>query len=751
MANVMEVVVKGVDQLSPVMDKIDSKVQSTGKTIQEKWAGAGKTMQVAGVAAVALGAGIEMLARSSAPLTETTRRLADYLDIDSKAMRQLVIDTSNVTFPLKEVLAIMETGTRLGIESADSLKKYAQFWDMVGDATGESAPVLAEAGVSLKALGIAAGEEGKALAAFGFIQRNTTMDVGDFINSVGRLAPEMRELKMGVNEAAVVLGIMQKEFGMTSRVAMQEFRTAVTSADGDINKLKETLGITSEMWDTYSQKVAESSDIIAENAKRNNELYTPMQKIQHAIDELKYKMGDFIAGAANYAPLLTGMGSAMTIIGTIMKSNFLPQIIAATTKVWAFTASILANPLTWWVIGITAVIAAIVLLWKNWSQITEWISRKIDWIVDKFAWLGDKVKWVAEKLHLYKEKTEEIIDSTDDLKDSTDKTGGAIDDLATTEEGATTTTKNLATETDGLTTSLDGVATGAEEAKGKLNEWGQVIETFEEWVIRLGEESKVMAEKSAKAFEDYSNAMGPVKDRIDELTLSEGEYALKTINIVDALKEKRKELEENVKAAGLSAEEEKKAMEEIAEWYNLEIDEIVKKLKEKRDALIESAKQAGKSASEEKAEIASVTAAYNAQINTLGALASVKAKAATKAAATIYKVVDSEGNTIALRSQNQLSAAEKKEGIKLVAMHSGGMVRTVIPGGEGLALLKDREVVSKPGEAPGNNQINLNINEGAFNITTNKLDENAIKKAGKWLFDEFYSQCRANNIVLQRG
>ena len=640
----MEVVVKGVDQLTPVMDKIDSKVQSTGKTMQEKWAGAGKTMQVAGVAAVALGAGIEMLARANAPLLESTRRLADYLDLDSKAMQQLVIETSNVTFPLEEVLAIMETGTMLGLEGAESLKKYAQFWDMVGDATGESAPALAEAGVSLKALGIAAGEEGKALAAFGFIQRNTTMDIGEFINSVGRLAPEMKELKMGVNEAAVVLGIMQKEFGMTSRVAMQEFRTAVTSADGDVDKLKETLGITGEMFDEYSRKVAESSEIIKENAQRNNELYTPMQKIQHALDELKYKMGDFIAGAANYAPLLTGMGSAMTIIGTVMKSNFVPQIIAATTKVWAFTASILANPITWWIIGITAVIAAIVLLWKNWEKVTEFISRSIDWITEKFKWLGDGIKWIAETLGIYKEKTAEVVEETSNLKERTEEAKEEIDNLAVAETEAETSARLLAEENAKLGTSLEEV----------------------------GDKAKIAAEEVATYAEETEN-----------------NYVQLAI----------------------------KAGDSWADFY----------------AFWEAE--------------AKRTAANIIEINK-----EVEASTPKPKKSNLYKILDAEGNTLGLQSGNILSQAQKDEGVTLVKIHGGGEVRTTIPGGEGIALLQDREIVTKAGETPGQaNQINLNINEGAFKLTSEKLDENAIKKAGKWLFDEFYSQCRANNIVLQRG
>ena len=674
MANVMEVIVKGIDELSPMMDKIESKTASTGSSMQKNWAGIGKGMQVAGVAAVALGAGIEMLARANAPLLESTRRLADYLDIDSKAMQQLVLDTSNVTFPLKEVLAIMETGARLGLESAESLKEYANFWDMVSDATGESSSALAEAGASLKALGIAAGEEGKALAAFGFIQRNTTMDIGDFINSVGRLAPEMRELKMGVNEAAVVLGIMQKEFGMTSRVALQEFRTAVTSAGGDIEKLKEILGITGEMFDEYSRKVAESSDIIAENAQRNNELFTPMQKVQHALDELKYKMGDFIQGAANYAPLLTGMGSAMTIVGTLMKSNFIPGIIGAAKAVWAFTASILANPLTFWVGAIGLVITAIVLLWKNWSEITEWISRKIDWIVDKFAWLGDKIKWVAEKLGIYKEKTEEIIDATDTLKESTDTASESIDGLATSETEASTATGLLGTETDELKTSLEGVPEVAKKASDAIKLYASDV----------GEDYIQLAGKATDSWDDFYAFWEA------EAARTAGEIKQTVTTVIDKM--------------GVAH----KVWTDIKE----EVDTSASK------------------------------------------------------PSNLYKIVDADGKTLGLQSGNILSQAQKEEGIKLIKLHTGEWkVKTTIPGGEGIALLKDKEVVSQSepwgtgkqttanetGWKGATNQIKLEIQAGAIQINGNNIDEKAIRKSGKFIFDEIVSQFRANNIVLQRG
>lgn len=49
----------------------------------------------------------------------------------------------------------------------------------------------------------------------------------------------------------------------------------------------------------------------------------------------------------------------------------LPGLIAST---WAFTAALLANPITWIVIGIVALIAAIILLWQNWDSVVSWIQ-----------------------------------------------------------------------------------------------------------------------------------------------------------------------------------------------------------------------------------------------------------------------------------------------------------------------------------------------------------------------------------------
>lgn len=59
----------------------------------------------------------------------------------------------------------------------------------------------------------------------------------------------------------------------------------------------------------------------------------------------------------------------------------LPGLIAAT---WSFTAALLANPITWIVLGIMALIGVIILLWRNWDRVTAAFSAGWAWVQQAF-------------------------------------------------------------------------------------------------------------------------------------------------------------------------------------------------------------------------------------------------------------------------------------------------------------------------------------------------------------------------------
>ena len=130
-----------------------------------------KNRKAIGIGLVAMGAGIEKLAKNQAGLTESTRKLANATGMSEKEIRGMATSLSNATFPLDEALGLMKLGAQQGLESADALKEYAAFWDTVADATGLSSEALAKSGAALAAVGIEVGNESELLGAFGLISQ----------------------------------------------------------------------------------------------------------------------------------------------------------------------------------------------------------------------------------------------------------------------------------------------------------------------------------------------------------------------------------------------------------------------------------------------------------------------------------------------------------------------------------------------------------------------------------------------------
>jgi len=99
-----------------------------------------------------------------------------------------------------------------------------------------------------------------------------------------------------------------------------------------------------------------------------------------ALDELitKYPQVSGVIGSFGY-----GISEAATMaIPMISQLPFLVQgfgmlkagVLTALPAIWSFTAALLANPITWIVVGIVALIAAIYLLYKNFDTVSAYIT-----------------------------------------------------------------------------------------------------------------------------------------------------------------------------------------------------------------------------------------------------------------------------------------------------------------------------------------------------------------------------------------
>lgn len=337
-------------------------------------------------AGTAVGAGLEAFARGQQDLQIQNNELAASLGISSQAMRDLAADTANVGFPLSEVLDIMETGKQQGLKSKKALTDYATFWDMIGDASGESAVTLAEAGVALHTMGIAVGQENDALAAMGFIQEHTTISQADFLNMLGRVGPELKKSGIDINETAAILGVLGNEMGLTGRAARTKLMSALKESDGTQKDLLKTLGISQKQFEQYTKAVDDSAGVMQRNSDIVDAQFTPMQKLQNEAHELMFRYGDLVNVAGMLAPVFLGLGPAIKGFSVVLGLG--SKAVTALGVAMDFLA---ANPIIIIIAAIVAVVAALVLLYMHCEGFRKVVDGTVRGVAQMFTWLWQNV------------------------------------------------------------------------------------------------------------------------------------------------------------------------------------------------------------------------------------------------------------------------------------------------------------------------------------------------------------------------
>lgn len=143
---------------------------------------------------------------------------------------------------------------------------------------------------------------------------------------------------------------------------------------GTLN-MEDLMGATGATGDTILG-VGEDTMDFAEKAKiLGNQAQTALEPLATAVFSA---MGDALTAVM---PLLQGFGAwladntyvigiAAGVIGTVLVAAF----FAWAASIWAANAALLASPITWIILGIVALIAAVVALVVNWDAVVAWIT-----------------------------------------------------------------------------------------------------------------------------------------------------------------------------------------------------------------------------------------------------------------------------------------------------------------------------------------------------------------------------------------
>lgn len=99
--------------------------------------------------------------------------------------------------------------------------------------------------------------------------------------------------------------------------------------------------------------------------------------------------------ASGWVTLLKALSAikyGMFVLRYQIVTSLIPGIISAASATWAFTAALLANPITWIVVGVVALAASVYLLIKNWDKVTAFFKRVWESVKQIFSAAWDWIK-----------------------------------------------------------------------------------------------------------------------------------------------------------------------------------------------------------------------------------------------------------------------------------------------------------------------------------------------------------------------
>ena len=367
-----------------------------------------KHMLPVGAALTAVGAAGLKMVDSAKKMNAQLSVTAVSMGITTKEMRNLALETTNVTFPLEEVTASFDFLARAGIRDQQVLKDTATAFDTLGDAIGMPASLVTEVMVpAMKTFGLSAEEIASKTDMMTYMVRNSTISLEDLNTMVGYTDQEMVAAGFSIDDMAAAMIYMSDNGVEPGKVMLREWNKAVTRSKEEGISMTEALGMTNEELETYKGKLEGAAGLTQELADLQNEQYGIIANLKHEWSKLTLAAGSFLEPLEPILAGMTAMGPAMMFMSTSMGAATVKTLThtvalvahkvamiasaiavkAVTAAQWLWNAAMSANPIGLIILAIAAVIAAIVLLVKNW-----------DWVKAQAEILWDKLKEVWENI-----------------------------------------------------------------------------------------------------------------------------------------------------------------------------------------------------------------------------------------------------------------------------------------------------------------------------------------------------------------
>jgi phage-related minor tail protein len=370
----------------------EDKTEGATKSATER---IGKIGMAAGAAMTAIGGAFSAIIASSKGLNAALGVTAMQIGVTQEELRNLALETTNVTFPLEEVQKTFDLLARSGITSTEEMQNIANAFDTLADATGYEASQITEIMIpAFNAFGVELQDAGSYTDMITHLMRNTTISMEDFSSTIDKLSPDIGTMGLTMEQTVAVLEALAEK-GVQGSAATREFRTAVSAAKGDQTAFLAALGLTVDQLKPFQEELEGSTGMTKKFADAANQQYTILDKLKQSWSEITLKVGSALTPLEGVSGVMTALGPIMMGIGPIMSAfsaiqagTVIPTLTAHATAAWAAIAPYLVI-----IAPIAAVIAILFILEKKFGLVT----KIIEIATVAFRGIAEFIKSVLEK------------------------------------------------------------------------------------------------------------------------------------------------------------------------------------------------------------------------------------------------------------------------------------------------------------------------------------------------------------------
>ena len=378
--DVVDTIRVGTGATGDALDGLVDDAKAVGKTVPAEW---GTIGQVVADVNTRMGLSGETLQTVASQYLEAGRILGQEVDIQktSAAFSAFKIEGEGVVDAMDTLFQVSQaTGVGMN-ELAAGVQSNAPAMQQLGFSFEETASLVGQ----LDKAGL---DSNKTLAAMSKGLVTLAKDGEEPQAAFRRVTGEISSLVKEGNTAAA-LDLASGVFG--TRAATQ-FVGAVESGTLALDDLVSGVGATSDTIlgvGEETQDFAETWQILKNNATA---------ALEPLASSVFTSLGDALSAVM---PYLTGFGEwladnewVLGVVAVAIGVTLVAAFFAWAASIWATTVALLANPVTWIVIGILALIAVLVLLIANWDAVVGFLEDSwngfVEWLANAWQWICDQ-------------------------------------------------------------------------------------------------------------------------------------------------------------------------------------------------------------------------------------------------------------------------------------------------------------------------------------------------------------------------